>query len=173
MNNDSSRPGAERPTPAPAVERGFGLTHDSWGRLVLIDSDGRRFVGVEPVRAFPITHPGRWIAICDAEGREILIIESLDALAPALRQTLEAELALREFVPVIERIERLSDDAFPSDWDVITDRGPTRFTVDTEEDIRLLGPGQVMITDARRLRYQIKDVAALDRASRRLLERFL
>jgi hypothetical protein len=154
-------------------ERGFGLSHDPWGRLVLIDSEGRRFVGVDPVRAFPITHPKRWISICDAEGREVLTIDSLDDLAPALRQTLESELALREFIPTIERIERISAEAFPSDWDVQTDRGTTRFTVENEEDIRQIGPRRVMITDARRLRYQVPDVSALDSASRRLLERFL
>jgi hypothetical protein len=157
----------------PAPQRDFALSHDSWGRLVLIDADGRRFVGVDPVRAFPITHPRTWISICDAEGREVLAVESLDGLAPGVRQTLEKELALREFIPLIQRIERLSSDSFPCDWDVMTDRGPTRFTVDNEEDVRPLGPGRVMITDSRRLRYQVPDVRALDPESRRRLERFL
>src|ERR1700693_5913532 len=93
-----------------AASSGFGLSHDAFGRLVLIDAEGRRFVGVEPVRAFPITHPTQWIAICDAEGREILAIESLDDLAPAVRETLENELALREFIPVIKRISTISSD---------------------------------------------------------------
>jgi len=167
-----SVPGSEPPQPAPP-QRNFGLSHDPWGRLVLIDAEGRRFVGVDPVRAFPITHPRSWISICDAEGREVVTIESLDEVAASVRQTLESELALREFIPVIQRIERLSGDSFPFDSDVRTDRGPTRFTVDNEEDIRRLGPSRVMITDARRLRYQVPDVGALDPASRRLLERFL
>jgi hypothetical protein len=157
----------------PTSPRAFGLSHDPWGRLVLIDAEGRRFVGVDPVRAFPITHPRSWISICDAEGREVLSIETLEDLAPALRQTLEQELALREFIPAIQRIERISDEGFPSDWHVLSNRGPTQFTVDNEEDIRLLGPSRVMITDSRRLRYQVPDVRTLDRASRRLLERFL
>ena len=165
-------PGSAAPQAAPP-QSNFGLSHDPWGRLVLIDAEGRRKVGVDPVRAFPITHPRNWISICDAEGREVLAIESLDQLPAAVRQTLESELALREFIPVIQRIERLSGDSFPFDWDVRTDRGPTRFTVDNEEDIRRLGPSRVMITDARRLRYQIPDVRALAAESRRLLERFL
>ena len=156
-----------------APQCNFGLSHDAWGRLVLIDAEGQRFVGVDPVRAFPITHPRSWISICDAEGREVLAIESLDELAAGVREALESELALREFIPVIQRIERLSGDSFPFDWDVRTDRGPTRFTVDNEEDIRRLGPSRVMITDARRLRYQVPDVGVLDAESRRLLERFL
>jgi hypothetical protein len=161
------------PEPARPAIRELGLSHDAWGRLVLIDPQGRRYIGVEPVRAFPITHPAAWISICDAEGREILSIESLDELPSALRRTIEDELALREFIPVIERIVRVSTDSFPSDWDVMTDRGPTRFTVENEEDLRRLGPARVMITDARRLRYQVLDVGKLDSYSRRMLERFL
>src|SRR3954466_9786302 len=84
-----------------AASRGFGLTHDAWGRLVLIDAEGRRHVGVEPVRSFPISDPGCWISLCDGQGRELVCVESLADLAPAVRRTLEDELALREFVPVI------------------------------------------------------------------------
>jgi hypothetical protein len=172
MKSDAESPTSIVPAGA-GREIGFGLSLDAWGRLVLIDSEGRRFVGVEPVRAFPISHPDRWISICDAEGREVLAIESLGALAPATRQVLEAELALREFIPVLQRIVSVSVDSFPSEWAVQTDKGPTRFTLDHEEDIRLIGSTRVMITDARRLRYQVPDIKALDTRSRRLLERFL
>jgi len=167
MKSDSDDPTAA------AAPRNLGLSHDNWGRLVLVDGQGRRFIGVEPVRAFPISHPTSWISLCDAEGRELIAIESLDELATVDRQLIEDELSLREFIPVIRRIVRVSTDSFPSDWDVTTDRGPAWFTVDNEEDIRHLGPRRVMITDARRLRYQVPEVGALDAHSRRLLERFL
>jgi hypothetical protein len=156
-----------------ASQLDFSLGHDEWGRLVLTDAQGRRYIGVEPVRAFPISHPRDWISLCDAEGHEVFAIASLDELAPEDRQVIERELSLREFIPVIQRILDVSADSFPSDWDVTTDRGPARFTVDIEEDIRRLGPGRVMITDARRLRYHVPEIGALDAHSRRLLERFL
>ncbi|MBX6315637.1 MAG: DUF1854 domain-containing protein, partial [Isosphaeraceae bacterium] len=92
----------------PAVDRSFGLTRDAFGRLVLIDSEGRRHIGVEPIRAFPITDPDHFIAIVDAEGVELLLIEDLSSLAPAVRQTLEEELARREFVPIIRQIARIT-----------------------------------------------------------------
>jgi hypothetical protein len=156
-----------------ANPRDLGLGHDAWGRLVLTDAQGRRFIGVEPVRAFPISQPSKWVSICDAEGREIVAIESLDELAPESRRLIEEELSLREFIPIIQRIVDVSTDSFPSDWEVKTDRGPARFTVENEEDIRRLGPSRVMITDARRLRYQVPEIGSLDNYSRRLLERFL
>jgi hypothetical protein len=157
----------------PCAARGFGLHRDAWGRLVLIDAEGRRHVGVEPVRAFPLSDPQRWIALCSAEGREIACIEDLAQAAPAVRQIVEEELAQWEFVPVIQRIQHVSSDAAPAHWEVETDRGPTQFLLNSDDDVRRLGPHRILITDARGLRYQIPDSRALDAASRKLLERFL
>jgi hypothetical protein len=150
----------------------FGLSHDPWGRLVLIDSDGLRHVGVEPVRAFPISDPDRWISLCDPQGRELLHIESLADLPPNVRQILVDELSLREFVPVIRRVQRVSSEISPSEWSVETDRGPTKFTLESEEDVRRVGADRILITDSQRMRYQIPDVRALDSASRRILDRY-
>lgn len=149
------------------------LSFDTFGRLVLTEGEGHRHVGVEPVRSFPLTDPTRWIALVDAEGHEIACIESLDDLAPAVRKTLEAELATREFVPVIQRVIRISGDTFPAHWDVETDRGPTRLDLDSEDDIRRLGACRVLIMDTRKMRYQIPDTRALNAYSRRVLERYV
>lgn len=153
--------------------RDVELSLDAQGRLVLATPDGSRHVGVEPVRAFPLSEPRRWVSICDPEGRELLCLESLDALPEASRTLLEEELSLREFVPVIQRIVRVIGDSTPSDWDVETDRGPTRFTLDTEDDFRTLGPHRVLISDSRKLRFHIPDTRALDASSRRILDRYL
>jgi hypothetical protein len=61
----------------------------------------------------------------------------------------------------------------PSEWHVTTDRGATRFLVKSEEDIRRLGTARVLIIDDHGVRYSIPDIAHLDAASRRLLERYL
>jgi hypothetical protein len=152
--------------------RGIGLSIDAFGRLVLELPDGRRFAGVEPVRAFPISEPGRWISFCDADGKELLDLQTAEGLSPEARALLDQELAVREFVPVIQRINQVNGEGSPSDWEVVTDRGPTRFTVDNDEDVRRVGPNRVIITDSQKLRYQIRDSRALDRKSRRILERF-
>jgi hypothetical protein len=151
----------------------FSLHLDSFGRLVLTEADGRRWVGVEPVRAFPISEPARWIALCDAEGHEITFLDDLTSLAEPSRQLLEQELARREFVPRVRRIVRISSDVSPSTWDVETDRGPTHFTLDSDDSVRQLDAEKVLITDARGMRYLVPDLHALDPASRRLLERYL
>jgi hypothetical protein len=168
------KPDRSAPAPAPVSNgRGITLSVDAWGKLVLGTPDGRRLVGVEPVRAFPISEPTRWISFVDSEGREVHCLESLDGLAPETRRLLEGELSLREFMPSIKRILRVSGEGTPSDWEVETDRGTARFTLDSEDDVRRLGPDRVLITDARKLRFQVPDTRSLDGHSRRVLERFL
>lgn len=151
----------------------FGLSSDPFGRLVLIDAEGRRHVGVEPVRAFPLSDPTRWVSFCDADGTEVARVEDLADLSPGLRSTIDDALALREFVPVIERIVSSRKDTTPTEWVVETDRGRTTFTLDEEEDLRRLDGNRVLVTDAQGLRYLIPDTKALDLGSRRILERYL
>jgi hypothetical protein len=158
----------------PARTASFGLSHDPFGRLMLIDADGVRHVGVDPIRAFPLSMPERFISLCDEHGHEIVCVDHLSDLPPNVRCVLEAELAEREFVPVIARIVRVTGDGGPaSEWSVETDRGATRFTVDGEDDIRTLSPTRAIITDSSGVRYLVADSRALDGASRRVLERFL
>jgi hypothetical protein len=149
------------------------LHRDGRGRLVYTDADGRQHVGVEPVRAFPISAPRQGVALCDATGRELLWIERLDDLPPGPRATLEEELAQREFVPVLLRVVRISAPAEPSEWEVETDRGPTRFVLNSEDDVHSLDGHRALVKDAQGLRYLIPDLRRLDANSRRLLERYL
>ena len=159
---------SDRPSDGTDVE----ITVDGWGRIVLTTSDSGRHVGVDPIRAFPISHPDGFVSFCDLDGREVLCLETIDGLDPESRRVLDEELARREFVPVIRRIVRVSAESTPADWDVVTDRGETRFTLDSEDDIRPLGPDRLLITDSRKIRYQVVDRDALDAQSRRLLDRF-
>lgn len=160
-------------TEQPAAAGTFGLSHDAWGRLVMIDSDGRRHVGVEPVRAFPISDGEHWISIVDGEGRELACVHDVAQLPAQTRQILEEDLARREFVPVLQRIYGVSSESAPAEWDVQTDRGRTRFTLNSEDDLRRLGPYSALVIDVNGIRYVIEDMRAFDAPSRRILERYL
>jgi hypothetical protein len=151
----------------------FALSHDAWGRLVLTHSDGREHVGVELVRAFPLSDPRHGIAICDAKGRELLWLADLSSLPAPLARQIEEELAKREFVPVIRRILRVSAPVEPSEWEVETDRGRTAFVLNSEDDVHELDETRALIADAHGIRYLIPDIRQLDAESRRLLERYL
>ena len=159
--------------PPPHRLPSFSLSRDVWGRLVLTDDAGQQFPGVEPVRAFPLTQPDLWIALVDSDGRERALVEELGQLEPGLRQIIADELARREFVPIIERIERVEGEPPVCFWSVFTDRGPVRFTVEGEDQVRRIGPERIVIVDQRGQRYLIPDSTCLDGASRKRLNLFL
>jgi Domain of unknown function (DUF1854) len=148
----------------------FGLSRDAWGRLRLIDREGRCHEQVNVIPLFPITDPEHWITICDAEGRELVCIEDPEQLAPEARAVLRDELSRREFLPIINRIVRVSGTSEPCEWEVETDRGRTRFVLESEENVRRLEKNKVAITDSHGIRYLVKDVDALDAKSRRVIE---
>ena len=150
----------------------FALRPDAWGKLVL-SLDGEEHAGVEVSRAFPITAPRRMVSVCSAQGQELVWIEDLDALPADVRSLLEEELGRRDFVPVLRRVLSVSAVVEPSEWEVETDRGVTKFLLNSDEDVYPLSGGRALITDSHGIRYLIEDLAALDANSRRLLERYL
>jgi hypothetical protein len=149
------------------------LGRDAFGRLVLVDADGTRHVGVQPVRAFPLSAPDDGLSLVGSDGREILWIDRLDALPESWRALLGEDLAARDFAPTLLKLHRVSSFGVPSTWTVRTDRGETRFVLKAEEDIRRLDGAALLIASAQGLQFRIPDVKALDRGSRKLLERFL
>jgi len=151
----------------------FELERDAFGRLVLTDAQGERHVGVVPVRAFPLSAPGHGISLVGSEGRELVWIDSVDQLPAQARTLLEEDLAVRDFAPTLLRLHGVSSFGVPSTWTVSTDRGDTTFVLKAEEDIRRLEGGALLIASAHGVQFRIPDVKTLDRASRKLLERFL
>jgi len=157
----------------------FTLSHDfqlrrvASGRLQFTDAHGEVHEGVTPVRAFPLAAPDEGISLVSTDGHELAWIEHLADVPAAARVLLCEELALRDFVPEIQRLVSVSSFGTPSVWTVETDRGATSFVLKGEEDIRRLKGSALMIASGEGVHYRIADMTALDRPSRRLLERFL
>ncbi|GAB3362846.1 MULTISPECIES: cyanophycin metabolism-associated DUF1854 family protein [Giesbergeria] len=150
------------------------LERNAHGRLVLTLPDGTQHSDVQPVRAFPIAAPGEGLSLVGSDGHELLWIERLADLPAVPRSLIEAELAVREFVPAIQKICSVSGFSTPSTWQIETDRGPTQLVLKAEEDIRkLAGRTRLLIASAEGLQFKIDDTSLLDKHSRRLLERFL
>jgi hypothetical protein len=151
----------------------FDLQRDAFGRWTLVLADGTRHTPVTAIRAYPVTDPEGGVALMDAEGHELLWIDALAQLAPAVRSQVVQALTEREFLPVIEKLEGVSSFATPSTWTVLTNRGTTQFLLKGEEDIRRLTGTVLLINDADGVQYMIRDLAAMDKHSRKLLDRFL
>jgi len=149
------------------------LSRDSFGKLVLATADGQQYVGVSPVRAFPIQAPDEGISLMTGDGKEVAWIPSLAALPAATRALLEEELQGREFMPEIRAIRSVSSYATPSTWQVSTDRGDTSFVLRGEEDIRRISADTLLISDSHGIHFLLRDLHGLDRQSRKILDRFL
>jgi len=151
----------------------FELARQASGGLMLTDAHGRQHAGVVPVRAFPIAAPDEGVSLVSSEGQELVWLERLNAVPERMRDLIEEELALRDFLPEITAIKGVSSFGTPSTWQVQTDRGDTSFVLKGEEDIRRLSRQSLLIAASHGVHFSVKDMGALDRASRRLLERFL
>lgn len=152
------------------------LERNHHGQLVLRGDDGVAHLGVLPVRAFPLSSPADGgLSLQAGDGHELAWWPALADVPAGLRALIDEELAQREFAPAILRITKVSSFSTPSTWSVETDRGPAEFVLKGEEDIRRLGDtGRLLITSAHGLNFVVPDrFNGLDRASRRLLERFL
>ena len=149
------------------------LQFDAHGRLVLTDLDGVLHAGVTPVRAHPISAPDEGLSLIGMHGHELAWVPRLSALPEGPRRLLEAELAAREFHPTLKRLISVNTFATPSTWRVETDRGEVDFVLKSEEDIRRLDEGRLLITSSHGVQLQVPDRWSLDKHSKRLLERFL
>ncbi|ASU38580.1 hypothetical protein hmeg3_09915 [Herbaspirillum sp. meg3] len=156
-----------------APTHNFSLRHNGLGRLVFVDADGSEHEGAVPVRAFPIGAPDEGIALVSADGHELAWIEHWSDVSPEIRRMMEAELATREFMPEISRIVGVSSFATPTIWEVETNRGNTSFTLKGEEDIRRLPQSALLISDSHGIQFLVRDIKALDKPSKKILDRFL
>jgi hypothetical protein len=151
----------------------YKLHRDAFGRLVFTHASGEICEGVVLVRAFPISAPDGGFALVDTYGHELAWIEKLSDLPEDYQSLLSAELAGREFMPVISRLLSVSSYATPCQWTVQTNHGDTQFILKGEEDIRRLTPPSLLIADSHGIHYLIRDRNALDAHSRKILDRFL
>jgi hypothetical protein len=120
-----------------------------------------------------VSAPDAGVALMDAEGHEIVWIDDLSQLTAAVRSQVLQALTEREFLPEILQLTGVSSFATPSTWSVVTDRGATQFLLKGEEDIRRLTGTVLLINDANGVQFMIRDLAGMDKHSRKLLDRFL
>ncbi len=149
------------------------LQLDAHGKLQLTDLNGTVHAGVTPVRAHPISAPDEGLSLVGSHGHELAWVERLSTLPDGPRQLLEAELAAREFHPTLLRLISVNTFGTPSTWRIQTDRGEVDFVLKSEEDIRRLEEGRLLITSTHGVQLNVPDRWALDKSSKKLLERFL
>ncbi|MPS28949.1 DUF1854 domain-containing protein [Pigmentiphaga sp.] len=151
----------------------YTLSRNAYGRLICAPADGGPAEEVTPVRAFPIDTESEDISLVGPGGHEVAWISRLADLPPAARELVREELGQREFMPEIQRIVQVASYVTPTTWTVRTNRGEARLWLKSEQDIRRISQSKLLISDGHGIHFLIRDLERLDRASRRILDRFL
>lgn len=128
-----------------------------------------RSIAVKPVSNFPWSHPEVFISICDMEGRELLLLETLDFLPDSSREALLKALREVRFVLEITSIRSVKEEGELRMWDVVTQVGERKFLTKLDEWPQALSETRVLITDVAGDLYEVKDMSTLDRKSQNML----
>lgn len=151
----------------------FELQRNAFGKLVLTTLDGQTHEGVMPVRAFPIQSPERGISLMSSDGHEVAWVDALSDVPQPAQGLIREALGGWEFMPEIQAILSVTSFATPCTWQVLTDRGETRFVLRGDEDIRRLAGNTLLVTDSHGIHFLIRDLTTLSRDSRKILDRFM
>ena len=143
------------------------------GRWFYVTAEGVRYEHVLAVRSFPVAAPDEGIALVNIDGKELLWIPNLSQVESKARANIQKAITQREFMPQILKLYGVSSFITPSTWDIETDRGRTALLLKGEEDIRRLSGAVLLVTDGHGIQLLIRDLAQMDRTSRKLLDRFL
>ena len=140
-------------------------------RVHLTILEDRSYPTVKVVRAFPLSHPDRYITFLDVKNEEIGTLETLEGVEPESKGIVERELARRYLSCEIRKIHAVRSEYGTSYWDVETNRGRREFVVqEVEENAIWLGDHHVVIVDVNDNRFEIPDYTRLDSSSMAFLQ---
>ena len=158
----------------PATLR-FTCSPDSTVRLEIVGL--RCYLSVEIARSFPVHSQGGHLSVrnaLDEERPEIGMIQDPAALDTESRLVVERELYRRYFVPQIQEIRYLKEEFGVLNFEVETDRGPREFSVrNPQENVREVGEDRLFIIDIDGCRYEVPDLAGVDRKSAAILRDYV
>ena len=114
-------------------------------------------------RCFPLSHPDSFVAIRDADGKEVGIIKEPSKLDEQSQKVLAEQLDRLYFTPVIQRIVSLKQEASMWRWEVDTQRGVASFYLrGVRDSVHEVAPGRWQIYSVDGQRYEIQNYEKLD-----------
>ena len=131
---------------------------------------GETYKDLEPKRLFPLSGLRRYITLLDEKQKEKVIIRDLDLLDDASKKAIEECLGEYYMIPKITAVFSVTEKFGVITWNCDTDHGERSFRIKSRHsDIKVLYDGRVLIRDSNDNRYEIENINALDKHSRRLL----
>ena len=145
------------------------------GRLMLrrLEEGNAVETPVQVVYCFPWSHARRYVSLRDDKGKELALLDDLDAVEQPARQLLEDELARRNFIPTVTAITRIDNQGELSFWEVRTTAGLRHFFTSKNDAIRKLTTQKLLVIDVGKDLYLIENHQQMDEKSCELLWRYL
>ena len=146
------------------------------GGFLSLNTGDKKYDRVMIQRTFPLSQPLKFLSVREVKadrepGEEIGIIEDLAALSESLQGLVYNELDTRYFTPDITKRLRLKDERGIVSMDTETTSGARRITAHSNSSSFIrLSKVRMLIVDVDGNRYNIPDITALDKKSRRNLE---
>ncbi len=131
---------------------------------------------VHVIRMFPFSDPTKYISIRtpDEHSKEIGVIEDMKQVSDETAKMLNEQLNLRYFTPVIQKVINIKDEYGYAYFDVVTDRGACRFTINIGgHSVVHLSETRILISDIDENRFEIPDVTVLSAKELKMLDLFL
>lgn len=131
---------------------------------------------VQVIRMFPFSDPEKYISIRtpDEHSKEIGIIENMKDVTKETAQMLTEQLNLRYFTPIITKIVNIKEEYGYAYFDVVTDRGACRFTINMGgHAVVHLSETRILISDIDENRFEIPDIMKLTPKELKKLDLFL
>jgi len=138
-------------------------------RRLCVSVDGTEYTNVRPRRVFPLSGKAQYVSFLNDKGKEVALLTRPHKLDTESRQALDEALARMYYVAKITRVDSIKEKWGVSHWEVETNRGYAAFEVADRSNIRRLGGGHIMITDADGNRFEIEDLSQLDERSQALV----
>lgn len=147
------------------------LFYEPEGRLRL-EHDNKCWIEVRPVWASPMSHPGEYLALVDGRDNEILLFRHPEKeLSAENWELIQGELERRYLNGFVREIYEAKVVFGYTYWTVMTDRGKKDFvTQSLQENAQWMSPTHLLLIDVDGNRYEIQDIDALDKESRRKLD---
>ena len=145
------------------------------GAVVRLTVEGdRSYTRVTLARAFPLSHPDRFVSVLDGEDKEIGVVATIAELESESAGLVEEELERRYIVPVILRVVSMNERFGIVEWEVETDRGERKFiTRNLRDNVVQPSTDRYLLVDVDDNRYDVPDINNLDDTSQNLLMQHL
>jgi hypothetical protein len=150
------------------------LVKDRPGWLSLtLEGEPEESLRVKPVRTFPLTDPEHYISLLDEEENEVGVVVDPRALEAKSRRVLRSLLERTYFLPIIQKINRITEEFGVYRWEATTNKGDRTFEVRGRDDVRFVAGGHVIVRDIDGNRYHIPSLNKLDPEGRTMLDMLL